>query len=207
MNKTLIVGGGRFPTNIKLKEIIKECNCIIGVDKGYEFLVDNNIKVDFLLGDFDSINNKFKIDDSIEIIKYPSEKSMTDMDIAIEKAIEINSDEVIILGSTGTRLDHTIINIFLLKKLLDNNILATIIDDNNEIQMINNKVKIKNDHFKYISIIPIMDNTIVTLKGVKYPLNDMIINFGDSLPISNEIIDEYANITTNKYTILIKSKD
>lgn len=132
---------------------------------------------------------------------------MTDMDIAIEKAIEINSDEVIILGSTGTRLDHTIINIFLLKKLLDNNILATIIDDNNEIQMINNKVKIKNDHFKYISIIPIMDNTIVTLKGVKYPLNDMIINFGDSLPISNEIIDEYANITTNKYTILIKSKD
>lgn len=207
MSNTLIIGGGDFPSNIDLKDLFESFDNIIAADRGYELLYRCNIKPDFLLGDFDSIETNLKIDSSVEIIEYPSEKSMTDMEIAIDKAVEIKSKYVVILGATGSRLDHTFINMLLLKKLFDNNILGKIIDDNNEVTIIKNHAKVAKNKFKYLSIIPLFDNTIISLEGVKYPLDNQKVKYGSSLCISNEIISDFANIKTSNYCIIFMSKD
>lgn len=110
----------------------------------------------------------------------------------------------------GTRLDHTIANVHILKEALENNIKAKIVNENNEIQLINKKTIIKkDDKYKYISIIPLTTEvTGVSLKGMKYSLNNYNLKIGNSLGISNEQIEENAEIELSSgILIIIKSRD
>ncbi len=97
-----------------------------------------------------------------------------------------------------------------MKEALENNIKAVIVDRNNEIQLINKKTIIKKDNkYKYISIIPLTTEvTGVTLKGMKYSLNNYNLKIGNSLGISNEQIEENAEIELSSgILIIIKSRD
>ena len=97
-----------------------------------------------------------------------------------------------------------------MKEALENNIKAVIVDRNNEIQLIKKKKIIKKDNkYKYISIIPLTTEvTGVTLKGMKYSLNNYNLKIGSSLGISNEQIEENAEIELSSgILIIIKSRD
>lgn len=70
-------------------------------------------------GDFDSIDKSDYIGlkaAGVEMIGYPAEKDMTDSELAVEIAINRGCSRVILLGAIGSRLDHSISNLFLLKK-------------------------------------------------------------------------------------------
>ena len=93
---------------------------------------------------------------------------------------------------------------------MEQNIKAKIINENNEIQLINKSIKIeKNNKYKYISIIPLTTEIIgLTIKGMKYPLEDYTLTIGNSLGVSNEQINKIAEINIKEgIVIIIKSRD
>ena len=122
----------------------------------------------------------------------------------------MKSTNIIIIGAIGTRLDHTIANIHILKEALDNDIQCKIIDNRNEIQLINKKTILKLDNnYKYISLIPLTTKVEeLSLKGFKYPLLEASLEIGHSIGVSNEQIENYAEIDLKKgILILIRSRD
>lgn len=207
MINTVIVAGGKFPKDDIFNEVAKNADYIIAADSGYDYLIKQNVKVNYLIGDFDSIEYDITKVKTPDIIQFPKEKDFTDLHIAINKAIEIGSNKVTILGATGTRLDHTITNIFLLKILFDSGINGKIIDDNNEVMLVNGKVEILKTHYKYLSVIPLSDNTEVNISGVKYPLKNKRVSFNDSLCISNEINEKTATVEVSSFSLVIQSND
>ncbi|MCI8486306.1 MAG: thiamine diphosphokinase, partial [Clostridia bacterium] len=126
-------------------------------------------------------------------------------------AVELKSDEIIILGAIGTRIDHLLGNIHVLKYALDSNIKCKIIDENNEIQLIDKTTIIKKKDItkKYISLIPLTEKVEhINLKGFKYELKNGALTMGSSLGISNEISKEEAIIEFGDgILIIINSKD
>ena len=128
----------------------------------------------------------------------------------MEIAKNIKSKSVTILGGIGTRIDHTIANVHILKEMLDTNINAKIINENNEISLINkNKTIEKDNTYKYVSIIPLTTEVQgLTLEGFKYNLNNYTLKVGTSLGISNEQVEKIARIELdNGIVIMIKSRD
>lgn len=207
MTKTLIVGGGVFPHESILFKVLENIDYIIAADRGYDYLYKNGVEPHFLIGDFDSINSEKPISKNIRIEKYNPEKSMTDLEIAIEKSLELGSDEVLLLGCTGTRLDHTFMNVFLLNKFLIANVNAMIIDDHNEIIMVNYPINLDRNGYKYFSIIPLSDETTITIKNGKYELDGYNVKFANSITISNEFINNEVDILVNKKVLIFKSRD
>ena len=218
--KTLIVTGGNIEKELLLKTINETKNetkfeNIIAVDNGLKILNEINIKPNHIVGDFDTVKSEildlYKEDTSIKIHKFNPIKDNTDTDIAIRLAVEFKSDEIIILGAIGTRVDHLLGNIHVLKYALDSNIKCKIIDENNEIQLIDKTTIIKNKDIakKYISLIPLTEKVEhINLKGFKYELNNGTLTMGSSLGISNEISKEEAIIEfDNGILIMINSKD
>lgn len=212
--KTLIITGGKINKNFAKKYLkSNKYDIIIAVDKGLETIDYLKLEPQYILGDFDSVNTKilekYKTQ-NIKIIKLNPEKDLTDTHSAIDLALEIKSTEITILGAIGTRLDHTMANIHILKQALDKNIKAKIVNEKNEIELINKEIIIKkDDNYKYVSIIPLTTQvTGITIEGMKYIINDYTLSIGDSLGVSNEQIDKDAKISIKTgILVVIKSKD
>lgn len=212
--KTLIITGGKINKNFAKKYLkSNKYDIIIAVDKGLETIDYLKLEPQYILGDFDSVNTKILEKykpQNIKIIKLNPEKDLTDTHSAIDLALEIKSTEITILGAIGTRLDHTMANIHILKQALDKNIKAKIVNEKNEIELIDKEIIIKkDDNYKYVSIIPLTTNvTGITIEGMKYIINDYTLSIGDSLGVSNEQIDKEAKISIKTgILVVIKSKD
>ncbi|QXE03056.1 thiamine diphosphokinase [Terribacillus sp. DMT04] len=186
----------------------------IGADAGALALASAGIRMNFAVGDFDSVS-----EEELEIIKqyadevnvYPPEKDETDFELAIRQAKEIKADEVVVYGVTGGRLDHELINIQMLYRLLDSFSRAIIVDRQNSVQMHRpGTYPIEQDqNYRYISFLSFSEQvTGLTLTGFKYPLTDAGIQWGETLSISNELVAQtgtYSFVTG--IVIIIKSKD
>lgn len=211
MKQTLIVTGGSININW-FQNWLKEKNFdyIIAVDKGLEALDLLKIEPNYIIGDFDSINKTVLDKYKYNIITLNKEKDFTDTHMALKLAIKLKSNEITIIGGTGTRIDHTLANIHILKEALDSNIKCTILDKNNKIFLIDKPADIKKDtYYKYISLIPLTTTVeSITLDGCKYLLKNATLKIGESIGISNEQLEEKTKIDFKAgILIAIYSKD
>ena len=213
--KYLIVCGGEIDGDFAERLIMSSgFEVIIAADRGMDFLYEHKITPDIIVGDFDSVKNEalsyFKEKGMSDIHVLNPEKDDTDSECALQIALDHGADHIIIIGATGTRIDHVLGNISLLGKAMSEEKRAELLDTHNRIRMIDNELEIeKNKQYgKYVSIIPVCKNNKITLEGFKYPLKDYTFEGFNTLGISNEIVDDIAKITVNEgQYIVIESKD
>lgn len=203
--KCIIVSNGDICDYNFYKDILKDSDYIICADGGAKHLIKMNIFPNLVIGDFDSISEEDKsifIEKNVEFYKFPTNKDATDTELALDFALSKGPSELVFLGALGNRMDHTIANVNLLKKLLDNKVKGKIINENNEIYLLNeenNKIIFSDTKNYYFSIVPMSsDVNGVTLEGFKYPLENACIPLGSTLGISNE---------ANKDSVMIKLKE
>ncbi|NMA67366.1 MAG: thiamine diphosphokinase, partial [Clostridiaceae bacterium] len=157
--------------------------------------------------DFDSID----LDDlitlksqNIELVSYPAKKDFTDMESACELAINKKPSEVLIICGTGSRLDHSIGNVFLLYTFLVKGIKASIEDENNRIFLIKDFIELKRQENYKVSLLSVTPNVEgLTTKGLFYPLKDATLKFGSCFGVSNEFCDDTAKISIKKGLLLV----
>jgi len=199
--KALIFSGGEFggiPEDVSLTDF----SLIIAADKGYEYAKASGVVPHIFVGDFDSLNCNERVECS-EVITLKPEKDMTDTHEAVKIAIARGADKIVILGALGGRIDHILANIQLLKYGIDNGVKIEIKDKLNSLILINSKLKInKKDGFN-LSLIPMTKCEGVSIKGVYYPLNNRTMDLGDTLGISNEFIEESAEINVKSGLMLV----
>ncbi len=213
-----IVTGGKVDRNL-LQSMLSEHEdaCIIGVDRGLDSLYAMNIIPGLAIGDFDSCSNDTRIKLQNNTKKYQdisvlnSHKDLTDTHVAILKAIEKKPDRIYIFGGTGSRIDHMMANINMLKLCLDEGIEAYLIDTCNRIRMIDKHCIIKKDeqYGNYVSCLPFSDTVKgVCLKGFEYPLYNAAMIKADSIGVSNEIREEEGHIIVGEgYLLVMETKD
>ena len=184
---------------------------VITADKGLLYAKKLGITPDIILGDFDSCNKDIMKEFSTEEkIIAPCEKDDTDTALAMIKAKEIGADEILLIGATGTRLDHVLGNIGQLVFAQKQGMKAQIVDENNRIQVLEHEDTISKDcqFGKYVSFVPVYEAKGVTLKGFKYPLYDHTLVFHESLAISNELKEDQGKISYKEGCLLmIESRD
>lgn len=209
----LIVGGGVKPKDEIINYYSEECELIIGVDKGCNYLFEAKVKPHYIVGDFDSSNLNV-IDEIVRqgVTKYTyqCEKNFTDSEEAFELAISKKVKKITFLGATGQRFDHTLGNLGLLLKSLKSGIFSEIVDDKNKMFLINKNTVIKrDDEYKYVSFLAYNSRVDeFSIKGAKYNLDKYTLEIGDSRTISNEFItDEISLEISNGNILVVYSKD
>ena len=204
----LIVGSGSLSDESLVKKYHQWADLVIAADGGQMHLKKFGFKSDILLGDCDSIDDaelsEIKAHNDSELITFPKEKDYTDLELAINAAMERGATSIVLLGATGTRLDHTTANIHLLYKLIENNIEGYIEDEYNRIYLVNKSLTIKKQDGHKVSILPLPPYAGgVTTKGLAYPLTDAKLTFGTGLGISNEFCEETAFISLKEGLVLV----
>jgi len=213
---TLIISGGDINYDFALDFITKiKIDTIIAVDAGMEFAFRNRLPVQFIVGDFDSVQDKvidyYRGLGNIEIDVHQPEKDATDTQIAVEKAIGMGSRKIWILGATGGRMDHFLGNVNCLALAQKAGVWASIVDEYNCIRMIESGTVLwrEKQFGKYVSFLPFGGIvTGVNLEGFKYPLVDYTLVCEDGIGISNEIVEERARVVFSSGRVLmVQSRD
>ena len=190
MKKTcFIVGAGEYSECF----VPDESTYIIAADAGYETLISTGINPDLVVGDFDSVKN---MPVHSNIITVPTEKNDTDMSLAIKHGLSHGCKTFIIDGGLGGRLDHTIANIQLLKMLSLNNAVGVLLGKELCLTAItNSQLEFNNGLAGIVSVFtPGEKAEGVTLKGLKYPLDNYTLTDTYPIGVSNEFTD---NINTS----------
>ena len=194
--KGLIISSGKINDYTLLEDLIEENDYIVCADGGLNHLMNINKAPHVILGDLDSVSDlgiKYIKDNNIKVEKYPSIKDNTDSELAIIYLINKGIDDMILIGGTGTRLDHTLANLFLLKRFNKNGKHLKVIDDNNIVTYVVDTIEIAINY----------EGIIVSLTGFKYPLDNKYIEFSSTLGISNEIIEDIGIIEIHKGEALV----
>ncbi len=196
--KAFIYVGGEVNVN-NVTEHPRSDDLRIAADGGYDTAKKLGEKIDILVGDLDSI--KAELPENVEIIKVPAEKDFSDLQLAINVALDKEVDEIAIIGGLSGRLDHTLANLSILPILASLRIHAHINDGFNRVRYLNStSTLIAKSHFKYLSIIPISEKLRgVSIEGCKYPLDNANLTKREpTLTISNEIEGNCALISVRK---------
>ena len=175
---------------------------IIAADGGYETLQTKKIEPNLIIGDFDSLS---VAPEHPNIIKASTEKEDTDTALAIKKGLEMGLETFIIDGAIGDRLDHTLANIQLLKKINKNKANGILVGKDMCITAITNqKISFAQGTKGIISIFTLGDKAQgVTIKGLKYPLDNATLTDDFPIGVSNEFTGEPSTISVKTGTLII----
>lgn len=201
MRKIVLVASGDY----KFEYQYNKNDFIVAIDGGYNYLSEQNIKPNLFIGDMDSLNKQ--IDKSVEIIKLPTEKDDTDALFAIKEMIKRGYNNYELYGFLGGDLSHTIANIQLFLFLKKQKINFKAIYQNHIYQVINQETISLNGK-GYISIFSLVDQSIVTIKNLKYEITNYKLTNSYPLGIDNEFINnKKAKIKCYEgYILIIYSK-
>lgn len=208
--KCIVIGAGELIAD--RIEYDREKDGLIAADGGLMYCEALNMEPDLIIGDFDSLDASGKA----EVIKIENrtpekvkrlspEKNDTDMLSALKAGLSLGYRKFLLYGATGGRLEHTLANIQCLLFLKHQNAEGYIMDGTGMTAVLENEsVSFEKDRRGYLSIFSLgREAKGVTLKGLKYNLDNASIKNDFPIGISNEFTGEQAYVDVKDGTLLL----
>ena len=198
--KCLIIGAG----DLTMGEItVGKEDYVIAVDGGLSYCGILNVEPDKIIGDFDSVSEKekeaiYSLQEQVPglVMELPVEKDDTDMLAALKYGLELGYTDFRIYAGTGGRFDHTLANIQCLLYLKNHGATGYLVDGTGMMLVIQNEaVHFRKELEGYLSLFSLgKEAKGVTIRGLKYPLEDYTLTNDYPIGISNEFIGEESSI-------------
>lgn len=209
MHSCLVVGGA--PTEHRgLDFVLKTCqfDAIFAVDAGYEALAARGLEMQGVFGDFDSLGYVPTVDSGAqgqtsrsEIEVFDSHKDFTDMDWALNHAIEQGFTNIVMCDGLHKRLDHSLGNLQLMAYAASNGQRIWGITEEELIVTLDASgglvaLDVEAGARGTCSVISHSDEaTGVTEEGLEYGLENAHVSNRALWGISNELIETPARIS------------
>ena len=204
--KIVIFANGEADDLDFFSKIAKSANYIICCDGGAGFAAKLGLVPHLIVGDFDSIDAHIKADyenKNVTFAEFPTEKNATDLEMAVEMALQKSPDEIIILGGYGGRADHFLGNIQTLVMAAKADTKAFLVSSATRAFVIDKYAEIPRENYDYISLVPLeAEVSGITTTGLKYPLRSDTLHIGTTVGISNDFVDSVATVVVDKGLLL-----
>jgi thiamine pyrophosphokinase len=212
----LILNGVYIPEKIS-------ADYIVCADGGYNLLAKRGIIPNIVIGDNDSIEDRFIAENrrtdgglekgfsdsgGIKRLNFNRDKDMTDGELSLRHIIvDGGYKNVVIYGALGGRQDHVQSNIALLNLAARLGAKAVIKDEKTEIHYVGknfNRLSLGVSENILISIVPFSSFAhIMSTKGLKYPITDKRLNKFSSLGMSNLSTGEKIEVDISRGSALV----
>lgn len=201
----LLIANGAACQPDLLGQLLEWSPVVVVLDSAIWRVLDLDIKVDVLLGDFDR-----QLDiDAIRARQYPldivhtPDQNKTDLDKGIEYLIERGFRAVNIVWATGRRADHSLTNMTNIVRYKDQ-IRIVMIDDHSRIFPLVGRFEKWYEAGTPLSLIPVGTVTGYTSEGLVYNLQDATLQLGYFTSSSNAVAqDGFVRIEAKTGDLLI----
>ena len=198
MAKCVIFCAGGFKG---LAEPVCDGDFVIAADGGLVHLQKEGIAPNEVLGDFDSLGYTPE-----NAAVFSVEKDDTDAMLAVRRGLELGYREFLLYGSLdGPRLDHTLANLQVLEFLAQQGAKGHLVGIDHIVTLVKNgSLLFPAEAEGIVSVFCLgQDAKGVTLKGLKYPLENGTLTAGFPLGVSNRFTGTAAEICAEEGSLWV----
>ena len=194
--RCVIVGGAPIGNYRKVRSHLRGYDFIVYCDSGLKHMERLGAAPSLIIGDWDSHEDPC-ID--VETITLPVAKDDTDTVYAMHEGIKRGFREFLIIGATGARMDHTLVNIYILTTLENRGCHGMIIDDYSEMELVASRTDESGaihpgsasveERYPFFSLVALEgDARGVTIRNAKFETEDVTIGPDYQYATSNEVL-------------------
>lgn len=204
----LLLGNGPWRGVELLPGLVEGADYVIAADGGFARAQRLKIRVDLVVGDLDSLGPAERTElaaSGIGTITYPAEKDQTDLELALDQAIALRPERIVLFGVIGRRLDQSLANIFLLERAARAGIAAEIVAGRERIYLVHDRLQLSAAQpGDLVSLLPLAAAVRgVRTWGLKYRLDGEDLHRASSRGISNEVIALPAGVALGEGLLLV----
>lgn len=207
MRRIIIFANGTLPNLEQARALLRRDDFILCADGGTRHALALGLTPNLIIGDMDSIEVaewKKLEEKNIPVELFPRDKNETDLELAINKAIEMKPTEIVIVAALGGRMDHTLANIALLANTQYATRSICLDDGVEQLQFCRAQAEVRGRSGDIVSLIPWGDPVHgVQTENLKWKLDNETLYPERSRGISNEMTADVANIKIESGLLLI----
>jgi len=206
--KTIIIANGDLEASARLRRLWAEADLRIAADGGA-----NQARAHFdqpphiLIGDLDSADGaaqRWCTTGGAEVIRFKREKAQTDLELALEEAINRHATEITLIGTLGGRFDQMIANVLLLVKAAEAAVPTRLAGDHFDAWLAGPRTIIDGNPGDTVSLIPLTARVDgIATAGLRYPLNGETLYLGTARGVSNELSSPHAEVALSGGLLLV----
>ncbi len=180
---------------------------VIAADRGLEHARALGLEVSVAVGDFDSASPEAVAEAEkagVRIERHPVEKDATDLELALDAALEQRPERILVLAGDGGRLDHLLSALLLLGSRryasvqLDAHVGAA------RVHVVRGERTLEGEPGELVSLLALHGPAKgVETKGLAYPLAGETLEPGSSRGVSNVFAERTAEISVHRGVLLV----
>jgi len=190
--RIIILADGDWSDSDSLRELAESATFVIAADGGHSRALERGWPVDEVVGDLDSVSPELRqrllTGDGPAVHSYPEDKDWTDLELAIERALDRAPEEIVVLGALGQRIDHTLANLQLLELGIGRGVPIVLATDSETVRLADGMLALANARIgDRVSLIPQTKSAVVSTSGLKFALDHATLQRAASRGISNAV--------------------
>lgn len=193
-SRCVIVGGADIGDHKRIKNYLRQDDFVIYCDSGLRHLEKLGMAPSLIVGDFDSYDDPHM---DVETITLPVAKDDTDTVYAMREGIKRGYKEFLLIGAIGARLDHTLVNTYILTSLENKGCHGIIADDWSEMELVSSRTDEDgtvhagkasvDDSYPFFSLVAMEGEARgVTIRNAKFGIENAAIGPDHQYATSNE---------------------
>ncbi len=204
--RAVLFANGHLPEAERFRAMIAEGDLLVAVDGGLRHLIALGLTPGLIIGDLDSADpadvHRFQAK-GVEVRKFPSHKNQTDLELALDAALETGAQSIRVAAALGGRLDQTLGNIFLLTQPQLSAVDVRLVDGCQEVLLIRDRVTLPGQSGQTVSLLPLLGPvTGVLTTGLAYPLRRETLYPDHTRGISNQMTGDTCQIEIESGVLL-----
>jgi len=219
------LGSGREPDSARLAVVFLDgdyddpayfrgwaeaADMVVAADGGARFLLEQGIRPDVVVGDFDSLPAAAveRLEAAgVELVRHPVRKDRTDGEMAADEALRRGAGELVLAGALGA-LDHTLGHLAILRRLAARGVAARLAAPRLTVRVFAapDEVQLDAPAGTRVSIVPLQGDALVTLEGFDYALDRGVLPQDACLGLGNAVVAA-ARILVHEGSVAVLVED
>jgi len=207
--RIIIFANGDLPNPEKARALLHDDDFIIAADGGTRHALALGLTPNVIIGDMDSVTFDLRplTEKGTQVIQLPQDKNETDLELAIQHALTLNPEQVVILAALGGRLDQTLGNIALINNpfLIPHSVFCICLDDGiEEVFFCHTQCEIHGAVGDIVSLIPWQGEvTGIVTENLKWALQNETLFPNKTRGVSNEMTGDTAEVKIKSGLLLL----
>jgi len=196
--RCIILANGEYGEIESYRKLFRDGDVILCADGGANYAYEMGVMPAAIIGDLDSIRpevKEFYETCPVRFQKYPPRKDFTDMQLVLSAALELGAEEIILLGTLGKRLDHTLANLYSGIDMVRKGIKLSHYTPKCWVHIINQDIVIEGRPGDLVSVLTLTDEAHgVSEVGFEYTPTDATMESSKPYAVSNVLVGQQGTV-------------